>query len=198
MAERLKASEWEVRPVAIDVARRLVRTYHYARGASNTATYLHGLFRAGSFWEEDCLGCAWWIPPTRSAAEATYPKDWCGVLSLSRLVVAPEVPTNGASYLIGRSMRLIDRERWPCLVTYADEWRGHSGAIYLAANWTPVGKTAPESTWVLNGRMLSRKAGDHTRTAAEMRDLGAELAGRFRRRKFVHVLNSVRVSAEEV
>jgi hypothetical protein len=35
----LRKSDWEVRPVDIDVARRLVAKYHYAKGASNTATY---------------------------------------------------------------------------------------------------------------------------------------------------------------
>lgn len=75
---RLRKEEWEVRPVNIGIARRLVERHHYAGGASNTATYLHGLFPADSFWQEECVGAAWWIPPTRSAAEATYPQNWRG------------------------------------------------------------------------------------------------------------------------
>ena len=45
---RLRKEEWEVRPVEIAVARELVETYHYAKGASNTRTYLHGLFKRGA------------------------------------------------------------------------------------------------------------------------------------------------------
>lgn len=127
---KLRKADYEVRPVSIGVARRIVTAHHYARGASNTGVYVHGLFRVGEIFDEQCLGVAWWLPPTRSAAEATYPARWQGVLCLSRLVVLPDVPKNACSFLLARSRRAIDRSAWPCLLTYADEWRGHTGAIY--------------------------------------------------------------------
>jgi len=189
VSDHLRSKDWEVRPVDIATARRLVEEYHYARHASNTAVYLHGLFPRGSFWANDCHGVAWWLPPTRSAAEATYPKNWRGVLALSRLVIVPSVPTNGASFLLGRSMRLIDRERWPCLVTYADTWRGHTGAIYKATNWQYVGLTKPQEVWVLDGRMIARKAGPKTRRKEEMLALGARMRGKFPKHKYIHVVD---------
>lgn len=188
MDERLRRNAWEVRDADIGVARRLVTAEHYSRGASNTATYLHGLWPADEFWAERCQGVAWWIPPTRSAAEATYPPNWKGVLALSRLAITPATPKNAASFLIAGSRRRIDRERWPCLVSYADEWQGHTGAIYLADNWRFVGKTKPERVYVRNGRMVARKAGQRTRTHAEMLALGAECVGEFPRLKFVHIV----------
>jgi hypothetical protein len=186
MTDRLHADEWEVRPIAdLSIGHALVKRYHYAAGASNTATYAHGLFRKGSFWECECMGVAWWIPPTRKAAEATYPARWQGVLSLSRLVIVPGVPKNACTFLLARSRKLIDRELWPCLVTYADEWRGHTGAIYRADNWQYLGKTRPEAVYTLNGRMIARKAGPRTRTKAEMLAMGAVLVGRFAKHKYV-------------
>lgn len=187
MEGKLRKAEWTVRPVNIAIARRLVTREHYARGASNSATYLHGLFPAGAFWDEEVRGVAWWIPPTRSAAEATHPDDWKGVLSLSRLVIQADVPPNGASFLIGASMRLIDRARWPCLVTYADTMQGHTGAIYRATNWRYVGLTPPKRTFAIKGRMRSIKGGGFTRTFAEMAALGAEDLGMHAKHKFVHV-----------
>lgn len=184
---RLSKSDWEVRSVDIGVAERLVTAIHYAKGASNTATYLHGLFPKGAFFNEECMGVAWWIPPTKSAALATYPANWEGVLCLSRLAIDPRVPRNGCSFLVSRSRRLIDRERWPCLLTYADTWRGHEGHIYLADNWTRVGLTKPERTYVREGRMLARKAGGRTRTHAEMLALGAQCVGSFAKHKFVRI-----------
>lgn len=184
MGSRLRKAEWEIRPVSLDSARRVVSKEHYAGGASNTATYLHGLFRRGELFDEQCEGVAWWIPPTRSAAEATYPKNWRGVLCLSRLVIRPGVPKNACSFLLGGSRRLISRDRWPCLVTYADDWRGHTGGIYRADNWHYVGKTKPERTYVLNGKMTARKAGPKTRTHSEMLALGAECVGSFAKHKF--------------
>lgn len=182
---RLRKEDWEVRPVSIAVARELVRRYHYAKGAANTRTYLHGLFRKGAFFDDDCVGVAWWIPPTKGAAEATYPKNWQGVLSLSRLVVAPNVPKNACSFLLSRSIALIPATDWPCLVTYADDWRGHTGTIYKASNWKYLGKTAAEETYTIDGVMTARKAGGHTRTRSEMLALGARCEGKHAKHKYV-------------
>ena len=184
-SDRLRKTDWEVKDITFAVASELVKRYHYAHGAANTATVLHGLYRKGI---DTPVGVAWWLPPTKSCALATYPENWQGVLSLSRLVVAPDVPKNACSFMLGKSMRMIDRKRWPCFVTYADAWQGHSGTIYKATNWTYAGVTRKEPVFVLNGRMVSRKAGPVTRTHAQMKELGAEIVGRFSKHKFVHVV----------
>lgn len=168
-----------------DIAYRLVAAEHYARGASNTATYLHGLYPAGWHWYSQCVGVAWWIPPTRTAAEALAGDDWRGVLSLSRLAIEPGVPTNACSFLLSKSVRLIDRRRWPVLVTYADSWRGHTGAIYRACGWAYDGETKPEAVYTLRGRMVARKAGGRTRTHGDMLALGCVCEGRFSKARFV-------------
>jgi hypothetical protein len=183
-SDRLRKTDWEVKTIELSVARTLIEQYHYAKGASNTATYRHGLFRKDSI---KCVGVAWWIPPTKTAAFATYPQYWQGVLALSRLVIAPGTPKNACSFLLARSMAHIDRDRWPCLVTYADEWQGHQGIIYRASNWTEVGKTKPEPTFVLNGRMIARKAGPKTRTRSEMEAMGAQMIGRYAKTKYIHI-----------
>jgi hypothetical protein len=103
----------------------LVTKYHYAKGASNTAVHLHGLYPHDWHWYAQCIGVAWWIPPTKSAAQAWAGDKWEGVLSLSRLVIQPNSPRNACSFLLSKSVRLIDRKRWHTLVTYADKWRGH-------------------------------------------------------------------------
>lgn len=179
---RLSKNEWYVKEIPLHLAQVITKEYHYAKGGSNTRTYTHGLFRKG---EEQCFGIAWWLPPTRSSAKKTYRKNPDGVLSLSRLVILPDVPKNACTFLLSRSVKLIDRKRWPCLVTYADEWRGHLGTIYKAAGWAYKGKTKPQPLFVINGRMTARKAGGYTRTHNEMIALGAVLVGYFRKHKFV-------------
>lgn len=184
MHTRLRKGEFEVRPVDIWTARQLVEKHHYAKGASNTATYLHGLFPARAFWNLDCVGVAWWIPPTKGAALATYPDKWQGVLALSRLVIAPGVPKNACTFLLARSAKMIPTTDWPCLVTYADQWRGHEGTIYKAANWEYLGLTGAEATYTKAGVMTARKAGGRTRTHAEMMEMGCEFQGRHAKHKF--------------
>lgn len=184
---RLRKSDYEVRDVDLSTARQMVELFHYAGGAANTATYLHGLFRKGALFNGECVGVAWWIPPTKSAALATFPDDWTAVLALSRLVIAPDTPKNACTFLLARSRALIDATKWRCLVTYADDWRGHSGGIYRADNWEYAGKTKPERTYVRRGRMVARKAGGKTRTHSEMIAIGAECVGSFSKHKFVRI-----------
>ena len=80
------------------------------------------------------------------------------------------------------------------LVTYADEGRGHTGAVYKAAGWDYVGKTKPEPQYVdATGRYVARKAGPVTRTRAQMEALGCTLAGRWAKHKFVKHLRFQKV-----
>lgn len=184
----LLKSDFAVRDVPLAVVQDCIAKWHYTKGGANTATFRHGLFhRLGG----ECLGVAWWIPPTKHAAIANFPEGlWTRVLSLSRLAVHPELPTNAASFLIGASIRMIRKEgRWDCLLTYADEWQGHEGTIYKATNWEYRGRTSPEAQWVDEaGRAVARKAGPKTRTKAEMEALGFRMIGRFAKKRFRLVL----------
>ena len=186
--EQLSKHDYCIVSVGVSVARELVVKHHYAKGGSNTATFSHGLFRHKDLLT--CLGVAWWIPPTKDAAEATWDGDFREVLTLSRLVIAPGVPGNAASFLIARSVRLIAQDgRFRCLITYADEWQGHTGAIYRATNWEYLGLTTPEPTFTdETGRLRTRKAGGHTRTRTEMELDGCTMIGRFAKHKFRLIL----------
>lgn len=184
----LTASDWQVLNVPDhSEAVALVKQLHYARSAPNTSTYRHGLYRTDSEpFRGDLLGVAIWLPPTRAAAE-TVAGNWRGVLALSRLVIAPTVPTNGASFLLGRSMRMIDRTVWPVLVTYADTAQGHTGAIYRATNWQEVGPVPAGDTWVgPNGEQRGRKRGAFNYSADEMRAMGFRRQPSLPKIKFVH------------
>jgi len=159
--DRLRKEDWIVKPIDLYTARNMIEQYHYAKSGSNTAVYTHGLFKKGDdFLESSCLGVAWWLPPTKAAAIATYPEgEWQKVLSLSRLVIAPLVPKNACSFLLSRSIKLIDCKNWHCLVTYADTWQEHDGTIYKASNWEYMGLTAPSSVFIKNQKMMGRKRG---------------------------------------
>lgn len=184
---RLKKEEWEVRRIPLMQARMLVEQYHYAKSATNTGVYAHGLFRkADGFFGAECFGVAWWLPPTKNAAIATYPEgEWRKVLSLTRLVIVPNVPKNACSFLLSQSVKLIDRSKWHCLVTYADTWRGHEGTIYKAANWEYMGLTSPSPVFVnTKGKMMGRKRGAKNFTKSELMDMGFEEKGSHSKHKF--------------
>jgi hypothetical protein len=179
-ANPLRASDWLVRALDPMIGRALIARYHYAGGTSNTATACHGLVHRET---QAVKSVAWWIPPTRTAAAACW-EDPEAVLSLSRLVILPDVPTNAASFLLMRSARTLNA-RWRCLVTWADSERGHDGGIYRAAGWEYLGLSTPTDVWVdADGRRVARKAGPTTRTRDEMRGLGHVFLGYFAKHRF--------------
>ena len=182
--QKLKKQDWEVRDVSPKEAREFIVRYHYSKGCSNTRVYSHGLFLKGS---DVLYGVAWWLPPTRVAAESVNKDEWRRVLSLSRLVCRPEAPKNSASFLMASSINLIRKDgRFASLVTYADKRMGHSGAIYRATNWEYVGEMKGSPAWIdkNTGRQVARKA-TKSRTTREMIDLGYICVGTFGKHKFI-------------
>lgn len=187
---KLRAEDYEVRDVAAREAREFVAAHHYSKGCSNTRVYSHGLYRAG---ETDLLGVAIWLPPTKVAAQSVNRDDWQRVLSLTRLAVHPAVPSNAATFLMGASIRLIRQDgRFVSLVTYADTFMSHTGAIYRASNWTYVGEMKGSPRWEdADGRQVARKS-TISRTDAQMRALGYRNVGSFTKHKFVLHLKTQR------
>jgi len=179
---KLRAKDYVVRDAPAREAREFVVEHHYSKGCSNTRVYSHGLYRAG---ETDLLGVAIWLPPTKVAAQSVNRDAWQKVLSLTRLAVKPDVPSNAASFLMARSIKLIRQDgRFVSLVTYADDFMGHTGAIYRATNWTYVGQMKGSPRWEdANGRQVARKS-TVSRNDAQMRELGYRNVGTFGKRKF--------------
>ena len=155
--------------------------WHYAKGGPRTSVVRDGLYRYGS---DKLWGVTLWLPPTKNAAK-TVSDDWRNVLCLSRLAVHSAVPKNGASFLLGASMRGID-PRWHSFLTYADQGHGHTGAIYRATNWTCVGETKGGRIWVdSKGRQVGQKRGAVNLTREQMIALGCTQLPPSRKWKFV-------------
>jgi hypothetical protein len=170
------------------VGAAFIRQHHYARGCSNTGRFF------GAYRGETLVGVCQYLPPTKIAAQSVSER-WQQVLSLTRMAVLDSEPTNSTSMLLGASMRWVstlrlpDGSSWEWLVTYADEARGHTGAIYKATNWQYVGKTGPYPRWEdAEGRQVATKSGPKTRTVAQMRALGYVNKGTFFKEKFIRCL----------
>jgi hypothetical protein len=82
-------------------------------------------------------------------------------------------------------MRLLDRDRWPVLLTYADMHHGHTGAIYKATGWRLDAVTNSGTYFVKDGRQVGRKRGRRNIRAADLRALGYEEI-RSNKIRFVH------------
>lgn len=76
-------------------------------------------------------------------ASSTLLSGVCGeehkhkVIELNRLVLEEGCPKNSASFLVGRSLRLLPKDS--IVVSYADTAQGHVGYIYQACNFVYTG-----------------------------------------------------------
>ena len=71
------------------------------------------------------------------------------VYELTRLWVDDSVPKNGESFLIGNTLRLLDKE---IIVSYADTSQDHYGVVYQATNWIYTGLSDRHVEWRLDGQ----------------------------------------------
>jgi hypothetical protein len=170
--------EWHVRPVSLPLAQRMVEQYHYAKHGSTWRVYTFGLFLRR---DPNCWGVTWWIPAPKLSVDKYNPGGYKTTLILSRMVIHPLVPTNGASFLLSASVkRIASIGRYDTLMTYADTWRGHSGAVYRASNWHYEGMSEPTAIWLDNRGVLgSTYCSGRIQTRTEMERKGYTLHGRY-------------------
>lgn len=149
------APSYDLRPCALSIVDSLCAAYHGYGGASATATYAFAVYESGY-----PVAAFAWQPPPFGSAKSVCPEQPAAVLSLSRMVATDK----GARALrhiskpLRRQMRvLIDRGRWPVLVTYHDEGQGHTGHVYLCSGWRRT-KSGDNRAFYIdeNGKRASR------------------------------------------
>lgn len=115
----------------------LCAKYHGYGGAGRVSVYAFGVYEDGRM----VAGYAWQPPPV-GAATAVCPEFPQGVLALSRMVAVPREERalkHVSKPLMEQMKRLIDRARWPVLVTYSDSGQGHTGYVYQCSGWEEDG-----------------------------------------------------------
>jgi hypothetical protein len=134
----MKAPQYDMTLCRPAVVQKFCERFHGYGSAGNSFTY------AFAVWEHSEPVAAYaWQPPPRGAAASVCPEEPSAVLSLSRMVATPK-ETRLLNH-VGKPLRrqmgvLIDRTRWPVLVTYSDIGQGHTGHVYKCSGWEKVGK----------------------------------------------------------
>ena len=70
------------------------------------------------------------------------------VIELTRLWISDDVPKNGESFLIGNTLKKVNKE---IIVSYAEIQQGHLGIVYQATNWIYTGLSAKRTNWAIEG-----------------------------------------------
>lgn len=110
--------------------------YHGYGGAGRVFSYVFAVYEDGV-----PVASFGWKPPAPGAAKSVYSKEPGLVLSLSRMVAVPKTERRlkHISKPLKKQMKsMVDRSRWPVLVTYSDEGQGHTGYVYQCSGWKPT------------------------------------------------------------
>lgn len=117
---------------------------HYAKRLC-PISYAFGAYRGG-----ELIGVVTYGTPSSSPLRTGLcGDDWADkVLELNRLCC--ENSRNTASFLVGRSLRLLPKPS--VVVSYADTGQGHIGYVYQATNFVYTGLSAKRTDWKVRGK----------------------------------------------
>jgi len=136
----MKVCELTIKPIGYALAMRLIVAKHYLRRKC-PCSFAFGLFNGPDIVGVVCYG----TPSSSPLREGICGKEHASnVIELTRLWVDESVGKNGESYLIGNTLRLVDKE---IIVSYADTAQGHVGTVYQATNWIYTGLSAKRTNW---------------------------------------------------
>jgi hypothetical protein len=148
-----KAPAYDLRAVPLSAVRGLFERFHVYRSVGRIAAYVFAVIE-----DDQPVAAFTWQPPPPNAARTVCAALPVGVLALSRMVAVPhdERHLRHISKPLRRQMRaLIDRTRWPVLVTYSDESVGHTGYVYKCSGWRATARNRA-ITLTIDERRVSR------------------------------------------
>ena len=140
------ATEYTIEPISYKMAMELVVQNHYLHRKA-PCSQAFGLFKNAT---GQCEGVVVYGTPSSSPLRSGIAgKDEANnVIELTRLWLDDSVPKNGESFLIGNTLRKVEKE---IIVSFADTNQDHLGIVYQATNWIYTGLSAKRTDWVVDG-----------------------------------------------
>jgi hypothetical protein len=145
---------YSIKPISYKLAMETVVKNHYLHRKC-PCSQAFGLFEHSGantdlFTNERLAGVVVYGTPSSSSLR----KGICGVeesfnvAELTRLWIEDGTPKNTESYLIGNTLKLVNKE---IIVSYAEIQQGHLGIVYQATNWLYTGLSAKRTNWTIEG-----------------------------------------------
>ena len=135
-----------IKSIEYDLAMTIVKKYHYLHRVA-PCSRAFGLFERAT---QRIVGCITY----GVSSSSTLLKGICGedemynVYELTRLWIKDGTPKNAESFLIGNTLRLLDKE---IIVSFSEKERGHVGTVYQATNFYYCGLSAKFMDPVVEG-----------------------------------------------
>lgn len=187
---------YEVKPIDYKTAMDIVVREHYLHRKS-PCSHAFGLFDRLT---NEIKGVIVYGTPSSAGVR----KGVCGieekdnVIELTRLWTSDDTPKNTESYLIGQTIKKVDKE---IVVSYAEIQQGHVGIVYQATNWIYTGLTAKRTNWHIEGMEGHNQTLTDKYTSKEARELFGDrfkLVPRPRKHRYVYFNTSNKKRKQEL
>ncbi len=174
---------YKVFPIPNKLAQEIVVKHHYLHRKA-PCSFAFGLFLGEQLFGVILYGTPSSAPLRRGIAGL---KNAGNVIELTRLWVHDSVPKNGESYLIGHTLKKINKE---IVVSFADTSQGHLGTVYQATNWLYTGLSAKRTNWTIRGINKHCQTIADKYTSKELREKFGEefsLQPRPRKHRYIYI-----------
>lgn len=148
-----------IQKITYEQTKRWLIEKHYAHRMPSIS-YAFGLFRY-----DELIGIVTYgSPPSQPLCKGICGEEYAKyVLELNRLCINSDAPKNSASFLVGRTTKMLPRDT--IIVSYADSSMEHIGKIYQATNFIYTGLSAKRTEWREKGKNT------HSKSVCDMYDL---------------------------
>jgi hypothetical protein len=157
---------FQIEECEIKQVKELVERFH-GYGKMGTATLCFRVVEKG-----ETVAAFSWLPPPPGAAKSVCPEFPAAVLSLSRMVAVPKSQRqlkHISKPLKFQMKHMIDRTRWPVLLTWSDTTLGHDGYVYKCSGWKKTKRSEKVELLDELGRRTSGYSNGSTRKAQTLR-----------------------------
>jgi len=136
---------YAIKKISSSIANDMVIRNHYLHRKAQVS-YAFGLYeidgnKDGLFTSDKLVGCiTYGLPASPNVCRGVCGQKYFNeVIELTRLWIDDCVGKNGESYLIGNTIKMIDK---PIIISYSEPEHGHLGIVYQATNFLYTGLTA--------------------------------------------------------
>ena len=135
---------WIIKPILNKIAQDIVIKNHYLHRKAPCS------FAFGLYDNYELVGVIMYGTPS----SAPLRKGLCGieeagnVIELTRLWIDDKIGKNAESYLIGNTIKKINKE---IVVSFSEIDQGHIGTVYQATSFLYTGLSAKRTNWTVEG-----------------------------------------------
>ena len=180
-----------VRPIPFVAAKLILVKHHYLHSLPGGTKLVFGVFMRDRLQGAIAFGAG---PQNAYCLVDSATPDDC--LTLTRLWLSDELPSNSESRVIGISLRYLKRfTTVKFLVSYADPSMGHYGTIYQATGWIYTGLSEAMPMFDMgdgkprHSRTLSHAFGSHSLKHFTSHGVNVKVVAQPRKHRYIYFLD---------